>query len=48
MTGPEFLESYELDNDEDAEAELACGLLDDGTCMNAGTEWCDLSCPFSD
>lgn len=22
-----------------------CGLTADGTCMNAGTEWCDFECP---
>lgn len=24
-----------------------CGELGDGTCMYAGTEWCDWDCPFS-
>ena len=24
-----------------------CGMLDDGTCMLAGTEFCDWDCPFN-
>lgn len=24
-----------------------CGMMPDGTCMNAGTEWCDWDCPRS-
>jgi hypothetical protein len=25
-----------------------CGLMPDGTCSLAGTEWCDWDCPYSD
>ena len=36
---------YEDDFDDDPASE--CGLLPDGTCMLAGTEWCDWDCPYS-
>jgi hypothetical protein len=25
-----------------------CGRTQDGTCMLAGTEWCDFECPYRD
>jgi hypothetical protein len=27
--------------------EADCGLTPDGLCQNAGTEWCDWSCPLN-
>lgn len=30
------------------EAEMDCGLGDDGLCSMAGSEWCDFECPFRD
>jgi hypothetical protein len=37
--------------DDDAEDDLdlfedECGGTDDGTCIYAGSEWCDFSCPL--
>lgn len=25
-----------------------CGLMSDGQCLLAGTEWCDFECPYRD
>jgi hypothetical protein len=38
------------DDDEPYEDDPAdeCGLMHDGQCMLAGTEWCDFECPFRD
>jgi len=30
-----------------AEAEMNCGLMRDGYCSMAGSEYCDWDCPFS-
>lgn len=34
------------DYDEDEGALDDCGMTPDGTCMLAGTEWCDWHCPL--
>ncbi|MDE2096538.1 MAG: hypothetical protein KGL39_04770 [Patescibacteria group bacterium] len=52
MSGPEDFDDYlddspDDEDDELAEAEFNCGLMPDGTCSLAGTEWCDWDCPFS-
>lgn len=36
------------DEDESELDDFDCGLTDDGTCMNAGSEWCDFECPMRD
>lgn len=33
---------------EDLEAEMNCGRGADGMCDQAGSEYCDLECPFND
>lgn len=34
------------DNDDDPDAWMdECGMMTDGKCMLAGTEWCDWDCP---
>lgn len=34
------------DDDDDPDAWMDdCGMMPDGTCMNAGSEWCDFECP---
>ncbi len=35
------------DDDEMLEAEMNCGKMANGQCSQAGTEYCDWSCPFS-
>jgi hypothetical protein len=42
----DYADDMEDDIYEDARAN--CGLTDDGTCMLAGTEYCDFECPFRD
>lgn len=45
-------DDYEFDDsDEDEGAleddwEMNCGLMHDGQCSNAGSEWCDFECPL--
>lgn len=36
------------DDDEDAEAEMNCSMGADGQCGQAGSEYCELSCPYRD
>lgn len=36
------------EEDGDDFAEMNCGLMANGQCGQAGTEWCDWSCPFAD
>ena len=38
----DYVDETEWDDDEIDEAE--CGLMTDGQCMLAGTEWCDWDC----
>lgn len=33
---------------EDLEAEMNCGMWPDGQCGHAGTEYCDMECPYRD
>lgn len=45
-------EGYEYDDDHvfdymDDDHSSECGLMPDGTCMLAGTEFCDWDCPHS-
>lgn len=35
----------EFDEDDPADD---CGLMADGQCMLAGSEWCDFECPYRD
>lgn len=50
---PEGFDDYEDYDGEDnwddplAEAEMNCGLMRDGYCTMAGSEYCDWDCPFS-
>lgn len=48
-TDPQDLD-YQNDayDDDDEFREHDCGLMDDGQCMLAGTEWCDFECPYRD
>lgn len=43
--------SHEIDRgdeeDDPDKALMNCGLMRDGTCSLAGTEWCDWDCPFA-
>lgn len=32
------------DDEDEPDREHDCGLMDDGQCMLAGTEWCDFEC----
>ena len=41
----ELRECYEPE--EDYEPEDDCGMLPDGSCTMAGSEWCDWECPNS-
>lgn len=45
-------EEYFLDDDDDLDDEedafFDCGLMDDGQCTSAGSEWCDFECPYRD
>lgn len=36
------------DEQEMNEAEMNCGMGADGMCDQAGSEYCDLECPFND
>jgi len=39
---------FEDDEDDDLDLhEADCALMADGNCSNAGTEWCDWSCPLN-
>lgn len=44
------LDNWPVDHDEDDEedADVDCGLTDEGLCMYAGSEWCDFECPYRD
>ncbi len=43
----DFDDDYEDDFDDELEdALMNCGQLRDGTCMHAGSEYCDWECPF--
>lgn len=47
----DYVDNFDdLDEPDDPlqEALDGCGRLPDGTCMLAGTEFCDWDCPFSD
>ncbi len=49
MTPPMLHEYWEDDGSyEEDDPTDECGLMDDGQCMLAGTEWCDFECPFRD
>lgn len=56
MSGPDDVDQDWIDDqcdpfgdgDEEAEAEMNCGMGPTTHCSLAGTEWCDWSCPFSD
>lgn len=44
-------EGYLGESDFDDDLDLAageCSMLDDGTCLQAGSEYCDFDCPFRD
>lgn len=41
-----WFDDDEPDDDLDLH-EADCGLTPDGLCQNAGTEWCDWSCPLN-
>lgn len=41
----EFIDEVEAKMEE---AMMNCGLMPNGRCDQAGTEWCDWSCPFAD
>jgi len=43
--GPCLCDDEDDDFDEDGSE---CGQLPDGTCMMAGTEYCDFECPYRD
>ena len=36
------------EDDDDLDGDEDCGLMDDGQCALAGTEWCDFECPNRD
>lgn len=36
------------DDEDDFEDGAECGQMSDGTCMMAGTEYCDFECPYRD
>jgi hypothetical protein len=42
------LHDWDVDEDPYEEAVANCGQLPDGTCMLAGSEYCDFECPFRD
>lgn len=42
----EFDDFYDDEGELDLDAD--CGLMGDGQCMLAGTEWCDFECPHRD
>lgn len=47
MHDPEDDEDYfDSEEDEDGWDEVACSLGPDGQCMQAGSEYCEFSCPF--
>lgn len=49
MTDPHFECDGDLyDEDDEMDREHDCGLMDDGQCALAGTEWCDFECPYRD
>lgn len=51
MTGNDFDPFfYEMDADDrdDDEDDTDCMMMADGTCMAAGSEWCDFECPMRD
>lgn len=43
-----MIDYYDDEYEEDEEEMLLhqCGLMDDGICMQAGTEHCDFDCPL--
>lgn len=46
---PDLADHYEDweefdDDDEEAELDMMCGLMPDGQCSQAGTEFCDWTC----
>lgn len=47
MDEDEFDDEYG-DDEPDEDDWLDCGLMDDGQCMNAGSEQCDFECPYRD
>jgi hypothetical protein len=48
MSGDEREFEWIDDPAADDEDDFDCGGMVDGTCMYAGTEWCDFECPYRD
>lgn len=45
----EWIDSQMFDDDspdDQAELDFDCGMMDDGLCGYAGSEWCDFECPY--
>lgn len=48
MNGPDdYFDEIDVEDDDEAFAEMACGQDGHGGCADIGTEFCDWSCPFS-
>ena len=47
ISSDDYDDDFDDEDEELAEAEMNCGLMPDGGCSLAGTEYCDWSCPFS-
>lgn len=48
MPFDDFDDEIDEDQMEMLEAEMNCGMGPDGQCEQAGSEYCDLECPFRD
>lgn len=45
---PEYFDPMDDESDDDTEDGLEeCGMMPDGQCTLAGTEWCDWHCPLN-
>lgn len=42
-----FLDDDISEEGDSLDFDIDCGLMPDGICANAGTEWCDFECPYS-
>ena len=46
---PDHYDEYDdYDEEDELDREHECGLMDDGQCLLAGSEWCDFGCPNRD
>lgn len=43
----DFMDDFDHERDNREDALMNCGLMRDGNCSMAGSEYCDWECPFS-